>query len=154
MDLYGADDKQRVNLTYNIGHSRAPVDVEYVSSLPNDRRRLARRRAHHFTVLSLLSLFVLLYWNLGKSMTGEPRRKENSGCSGTSAVKLPQYYPAGVTPEVAAILPSFNWTAVRGILTTYIAFNMPNLIPAFSIHRRRTSTGLNATINSSALGYL
>lgn len=153
MDLYGADDKQRVNLTYNIGHSRAPVDVENVSSLPNDRRRLARRRAHHFTVLSLLSLFVLLYWNLGKSMTGEARRKENSGCSGTSAVKLPQYYPAGVTPEVAAILPSFNWTAVRGILTTSRSTCLTST-PAYSIHRRRTSIGLNATINSSALGYL
>lgn len=153
MDLYGADDKQRVYLTYNIGHRRSPVDVEYVSSLPNDRRRLARRRAHHFAVLSLLSLFVLLYWNSGKSMTGEAPRKTNSGCSGTSAVKLPQYYPAGVTPEVAAILPSFNWTAVRGIPTTSRSIRL-TLIPAFSIHRRRTSIGLNATINSSALGYL
>lgn len=153
MDLYGADDKQRVYLTYNIGHGRAPVDVEYVSSLPNDRRRLARRRAHHFTVLSLLFLFVLLYWNSGKSMTGEAPRKTNSGCSGTSAVKLPQYYPAGVTPEVAAILPSFNWTAVRGILTTSRSICL-TLTPAYSIHRRRTSIGLNATINSSALGYL
>ena len=34
--------------------------------------------------------------------------------------KSAQVYPAGVTPEVAEMLPMFNWTAVRSPFVVHI----------------------------------
>ena len=130
MDLTN-DEKRSVNRTYNVGYGHAPIDVKYVSMRPSDRR--SRRRAHHFGALSLLLLSGLVYW-YSKRPSPVHIAKHGQGCHGSADVKIPQIYPAGVTPEVAEILPMFNWTAVRNKYNPVSAFDTLNCLsiaPAF-----------------------
>ena len=130
MDLTN-DRKRSVNRTYNVGYGHPPIDVEYVSMRPSDRR--SRRRAHHFGALSLLLLSGLVYW-YSKRSSPVNIAKHGQGCHSSADVKAPQIYPAGVTPEVAEILPMFNWTAVRNNynpFSAFDAFNCHPIAPAF-----------------------
>lgn len=98
--------------TLNDSCVRTPINKECDLGLrpPRDRRRVSQRACRFLTLTSLV-LGGLIYQNSGELLL---KGRERSGCLAnvSTTSKSPRYYPVDVSPEVAAILPSFDWSTV------------------------------------------
>lgn len=106
--------------THNDSCVRTPINKECDLGFrpPRDRRRISQRACRFLTLTSLV-LSELIYQNSRELLL---KGKERSGCFSnvSTTSKSPRYYLVDVSPEVAAILPSFDWSTVSTPTLSYM----------------------------------
>lgn len=115
------NEKQMLVQSHYDSRGRTSINIECNSAFrPSRDRGLVRQRTCHFLTIISLVLVGLIYRKSGMPLFEEVQRSEHShgdcAAGGSTFSKSPRYYPAGVTPDVAEMLSSFNWTTVSDFI--------------------------------------